>query len=177
VPRIAGRLRTRALSLRRRSWRAEAPPWLLSKLSANGLFILLPCTALVAVSAKRVTVVTAVTRQLGDVSAAIVGFSRSRRLRFGPMTCPSHTCPLAGAFHCGLDQTEDVMEEGTRSLSFRRLRNSRTRVVLTRRLLSALDSCLPNVMVSSSSETPLPFPKTPLPHDETLFPSRQSSGP
>ena len=72
----------------------------------------------------------------------------------------------------------------TRSPSFWRLRNSRTRVVLTARLGSALEPCSPNVMVSSSNATPLPFPETPLPPDETPFPSRRkgvthsrSSGP
>src|ERR1700733_7924863 len=59
--------------------------------------------------------------------------------------------------------------------SFWRLRNSRTRVVLTVRLASALEPCSPNVMVSSSSETPLPFPETPLPRDETPFSSRRNA--
>jgi hypothetical protein len=44
-----------------------------------------------------------------------------------------------------------------------------------RALAFALEPCSPNVMVSSSSETPLPFPKTPLPPDETPFPSQRSA--
>jgi hypothetical protein len=59
--------------------------------------------------------------------------------------------------------------------SFWRLRNSRTRVVLTARLASALEPSSPNVMVPSSSETPLPFLETLLPPDETPFPSRREA--
>jgi hypothetical protein len=42
--------------------------------------------------------------------------------------------------------------------------------VLTARLASALEPCSPNVMVSSSSETPLPFPETLLPLTKRRFP-------